>query len=181
MLRTDTWTDQHPQLFQAGPIFQQDSQGILQDSGHRAAPTGMRRRDDASFRIGEEHRRAIGGEHCGHHAGAIGDHRVGIGTGAVPAGDGHGIAMHLIDQGQFPGMGGQGGEQRRPVVGDVRGIVAHMISEIEPGPAPRAHPALSGGEKGENSRTRDGIFPGKNDILLIFRFRTVTMVCFLHH
>ena len=48
------------------------------DSGERPAPPGVRRSDHAGVGVGEQHRRAIGGEDAQRQPRNIGRHRIGL-------------------------------------------------------------------------------------------------------
>ena len=60
--------------------------GRLHDAGQRAAPAAMRRADDARLGIGEQDRRAIGGEHAERDARHGGHHAVGARVFLAPPG-----------------------------------------------------------------------------------------------
>ena len=52
--------------------------GRIGDSGERAAPAGMGGADHPGLVIGEQDRRAIGGQDSEQQVRAVGDHRVGV-------------------------------------------------------------------------------------------------------
>ena len=51
---------------------------LVGDPGQRAAPAGMGGADHARFGIGEQHRRAVGGDDAEQQARPVGDQRVGV-------------------------------------------------------------------------------------------------------
>ena len=55
----------------------------LDHPAQRALPAGMGGGDHARLAVGEQDRRAVGGEDSEHEARPVGDHRVGLGPGVV--------------------------------------------------------------------------------------------------
>ncbi len=51
---------------------------LIGDARRGSAPAGMGRADDAGLGIGQQHRRAVGGDHAEQQAGPVGDQRVGL-------------------------------------------------------------------------------------------------------
>ena len=67
------------------------------DAGQCALPPGMRGTDNAGLRIGEQHRRAIGGDDAEYEPRTVGDQRVGMRAGIVAPGLRHGHHLCAVD------------------------------------------------------------------------------------
>ena len=103
----------------------------------------MRRADHAGLGIGEQHRRAIGGQDAERDPGPVGHHRVGMRAQALVPRPGHRDAIGRMDLVRVEqDRAGQHRVARQPAVfGDDRGIVVRSGADIEPGIEPGRYPA----------------------------------------
>ena len=149
----DAGADRRQQPRRVGAeIGRHGADGLADDAGGGAAPTGMNGGRNLVLPIVEQHRDAIGDQHPDHHPGLIGDdgiafdaEKVGqVGIGLVD--HQHVGAVDLVDGQQQVRLQiegpGQGGAIALDVVAGVLGIEAE-VEGIEGGPA---DPAIAGGE-----------------------------------
>jgi len=103
----------------------------------------MCRTDHAGLGVGEQHRRAVGGEDAQREARAIGDQRIGMRPRRVVPriGDGNRIgAVYLEHRNQTPARQHRF-RREAAVFGDHGGIVVRAEPDIEPGMHARRHAA----------------------------------------
>ena len=121
--------------------------GGLDHAAERALPAGMGRADHAGLAVGEQHRRAIGGEDAEQQAGPVGDQRVGLRARVV----GHGSRtvdavgrMDLVDRRPAARRAApprpRGGGSRPPP----RGSSPDAEADVEPGDRARSKPRRAG-------------------------------------
>jgi len=103
------------------------------DTRERPAPAGVRRADDDRVMIGEQHRRAIGGENPEQQVGRVGDHRVGAGALTLRPGvigDDDIGRVDLVD-GRKLGLGEKRGDREPAVAFDGLAVVIATEADVE--------------------------------------------------
>jgi len=101
----------------------------------RTLPPGMRGTDHAGLGIGEQHRRAIGGEDAEREARTIGDQRIGMRPRRlVPGiGDGDGLGAVHLEQADQPPAGQHRPDRAPAILADRPRIVVGAEPDIQPG------------------------------------------------
>jgi hypothetical protein len=89
--------------------------------------------DDARFPIGEEDRRAVGGEDAEDQPGAVGHHRIGFGASIVGKGRDHVYRLGRVDLMERDQLrfGRHGGDRPAAILADRLPIVAGAQADIE--------------------------------------------------
>src|SRR5690606_9400205 len=107
-----------------------------EDAADRALPAGMGGADHACYGIGEEDRRAVGGQYAQCDAGTSGDE--GVGLGAVFGGEGRfdnvdGCAVDLSGERDREGAALEGHDGAMDILDDVGGVIADPARGVEGG------------------------------------------------
>ena len=101
--------------------------GRVDDAAQRALPAGMRRADHAGVGIGQQHGRAIGGEHAQHDARPVGHQAIGLGRARrTPAVLGHGQHVGRMDL--VHGL--EVGLAQAELLGHAAAVLAHVVGRV---------------------------------------------------
>ena len=118
-----------------GALLAHRRDGRLDDAVEGAAPAGMGGADHPGLGIGEQHRRAIGGEDAQRHAGRAGHHGVDL-RGFLPR-------PGLLDQSDADAVGLIGGDDSRGIDAGSARRRGVRFSATRAGSSPEPKPQLS--------------------------------------
>jgi hypothetical protein len=121
----------------------------LQHAVERAAPAGMRRADHAGLGVGQQHRRAVRGEHAERQPGLAGHQRVDpwrLIRRPGPVGHGNTVGMDLVGGDQAVGRKVDTSHGAGPVLRHLVPLVARAEAAVQRLVETFADPALAGKE-----------------------------------
>jgi hypothetical protein len=154
----DAWTDRRVDILSPGAEPFHRGNGRIRHSRKRSAPAGVRCTHDCGVVVGEEHRRAIGGENPDQQVGPVGDHRIGAGPlvlGPWPLDRDRRGRMHLVDRREL-GAFEQGGNGKTPVLVDRGALVIAPVTDVEARKRARRSPSTASQEAVRQTAERDG-------------------------